>query len=75
MFHENTRVREILHLPGILPLVEKYTGKRLSMATLKMGANLTLRTVGNHLHWTRAQLQEVIQELNALAERCGSTGK
>ena len=75
MFHEHTRVREILHLPGILPLVEKYTGKRLSMSTLKMGANLTLRTVGNHLHWTRAQLQEVIQELNALAERCGSAGK
>lgn len=43
MFHENTKVREILHLPGILSLVEKYTGKRLSMSTLKMGANLTLQ--------------------------------
>ncbi len=69
MYHENTRVREIMHLPGILSLVEKYTGKRMSMGTLKMGANLTLQTIGSHLHWTKTQLQEVIRELNELAEK------
>ena len=72
MYHENTRVREIMHLPGILTLVEKYTGKRMSMNTLKMGANLTLQTIGSHLHWTKVQLQEMIGELNTLAEKSTS---
>lgn len=75
MYHENTRVREIMHLPGILTLVEKYTGKRMSLSTLKMGANLTLQTIGSHLHWTKVQLREVIGELNTLAEKSAPGNK
>ncbi|MFR1517896.1 MAG: hypothetical protein ACLSVG_03835 [Clostridia bacterium] len=75
MYHENTKIREIMHLPGILQLVEKYTGKRMSMSTLKMGANLTIRTVGSHLHWTAAQMQDVLGELNKIAEQHPSAGR
>lgn len=68
MFTEKTKVREIMHLPGILGIVEKYTKRRMNMATLKMGANLTIQTVGNYLHWSKVQMQQVLNELNALNE-------
>lgn len=66
MYTEKTKVREIMHLPGILQIVEKYTKKRINMATLKMGANLTIKTVGEYLHWTQEQFKEVLTELNSL---------
>ena len=69
MYTEKTKVREIMHLPGILEIVEKYTKKRMNMATLKMGANLTIQTVGNYLHWSRAQMQDVLKELNDLNKK------
>ena len=72
MFNENTRVREIMHLPGILAIVEKYTKHKMNMATLKMGANFTIRMVGNYLKWTPAQMQEVLRELNNVASSTGA---
>ena len=69
MYTEKTKVREIMHLPGILEIVEKYTKRRMNMATLKMGANLTIQTVGNYLHWSKAQMQQVLKELNDLKEK------
>ena len=66
MYTEKTKVREIMHLPGILEVVEKYTKRRMNMATLKMGANLTIQTVGNYLHWSKTQMQQVLKELNEL---------
>lgn len=66
MYTEKTKVREILHLPGILDIVEKYTKKRINMATLKMGANLTIMKVGEYLHWSQEQMKEVLKELNDL---------
>ena len=67
MYTEKTKVREIMHLPGILDIVEKYTKKRINMATLKLGANFTIEKVGAYLHWNKAQMQEVLKELNSLA--------
>ncbi|MBE7058848.1 MAG: hypothetical protein E7387_07090 [Ruminococcaceae bacterium] len=66
MYTEKTKVREIMHLPGILDIVEKYTKKRINMATLKMGANLTIMKVGEYLHWSQEQMKEVLKELNDL---------
>lgn len=69
MYTEKTKVREIMHLPGILAIVEKYTKRRINMATLKMGANLTIEKVGAYLHWNQAQMQEVLKELNSLVSK------
>ena len=66
MYTEKTKVREIMHLPGILQIVEKYTKRKMSMATLKMGANLTIERVGAYLNWSKTQMQEVLKELNSL---------
>lgn len=66
MYTEKTKVREIMHLPGILEIVEKYTKRRINMATLKMGANLTIEKVGTYLNWSQTQMQEVLKELNDL---------
>lgn len=66
MYTEKTKVREIMHLPGILGIVEKYTKRRINMATLKMGANLTIEKVGTYLNWSQTQMQEVLKELNDL---------
>lgn len=66
MYTEKTKVREIMHLPGILTIVEKYTKRRINMATLKMGANLTIQKVGAYLNWSQTQMQEVLKELNEL---------
>lgn len=66
MYTEKTKVREIMHLPGILDIVEKYTKRRMNMATLKMGANFTIQMVSNYLHWSKVQMQEVLSELNEL---------
>jgi len=66
MYTEKTKVREIMHLPGILQVVEKYTKRRINMATLKMGANLTIEKVGAYLHWNQEQMQKVLNELNSL---------
>lgn len=66
MYTEKTKVREIMHLPGILQVVEKYTKRKINMATLKMGANLTIEKVGAYLHWNQEQMQKVLNELNSL---------
>lgn len=66
MYTEKTKVREIMHLPGILGIVEKYTKRRMSMSTLKMGANLTIQKVGAYLNWSQTQMQAVLKELNDL---------
>lgn len=68
MYTEKTKVREIMNLPGILDIVEKYTNRRINMATLKMGANITIQMVGNYLHWSKTQMQQVLKELNDLKE-------
>lgn len=66
MYTEKTKVREIMNLPGILRIVEKYTKKQMNMAMLKMGANLTIEKVGNYLKWNKEQMRAVLEELNEL---------
>lgn len=69
MYTENTKIKEIMHLPKILKIVEKYTGKRMSISMLRMGAELTIKSVGDYLHWTKAQTDAVLKELNDLENR------
>ena len=66
MYTEKTKVREIMHLPGILEIVEKYTKQRMSMSTLRLGANFTIQKVGTYLKWSQAQMRAVLKELNDL---------
>jgi hypothetical protein len=67
MFDRNTRIKEIMNLPGITALIEKYTGQKMSPAYLKLGANVTLRKAGAYMRWNDEQLDAVIAEVNALS--------
>lgn len=66
MYTEKTKIREIMNIPNILNIVEKYTKIKMNMATLKMGSNLTIGAVGNYFHWSKAQMKEVLNELNGI---------
>lgn len=69
MYNERTKVREIINLPGVLEIVERHTGHKMNMQTLKMGANFTIQTVGQYLKWTRSQMQSALRDLNEAAEK------
>lgn len=64
MFNERTKIKEIMYIPDILEIVEKYTKVKMNMNTLKMGANFTIGMVGKYFHWTKNQMREVLEELN-----------
>ena len=67
MFDRNTRIGEIMNLPGIIPLIERHTGQKMAPAYLKLGANITLQKAGAYMRWNDEQLDAVIAEINALA--------
>jgi hypothetical protein len=67
MFDRNTRIKEIMHLPGITGLIEKYTRQKMSPTYLKLGANVTLQKAGAYMRWNDQQLDAVIAEINALS--------
>lgn len=67
MFDRNTRIKEIMHLPGITALIERHTGQKMSPTYLRLGANVTLQKAGAYMRWNDEQLEAVIEEINALA--------
>jgi len=65
-FDRNTRIKEIIGLPGITELIEKHTGRKVSATYLRLGANVTLQKAGDYMRWSDKQLDAVIDEINAL---------
>jgi nucleoside-diphosphate-sugar epimerase len=68
-FGRDTRIKEIIALPGVSGLIEKYTGQKISPVYLKLGANMTLQKAGAYMRWSAEQLDAVIDEINALTDR------
>lgn len=64
LFTKNSKVKEILEIEGILPLVEERIGKKIPPALLAMGKGMTLEKVGKLIKLSEEEMADALEELN-----------
>lgn len=67
MFTKNSKVKEVLAIEGIVPIIEQRVGKKISPTLLKMAREMTMEKVAKLIKLSDDEMIEALDELNKAA--------